>query len=139
MNKRPDDGFTLIEILVSLAIMGLVLPVVLMAFTNGARSRAISANRTTAAYLLRDRITEMEASGVPEVGEDAGEFEAGSLYSWQTSVAPTDVEGLYDVVVTILWQERGEGHSFSLRTYIADPTLTPTGGPTAGGNAPPGG
>lgn len=141
--RRQDDGFTLIEILVSLAIMGLVLPIILMAFTNGARSRAISANRTTAAYLLRDRITEMEATGVPEIGDDAGEFEAGSIYTWQSSVASTDIEGLFDVTVTILWQERGEERSFSIRTYMADPAVststTGAQGATTGGAAPPGG
>lgn len=119
-----DDGFTLIEILVSLAIMGLVLPVVLMAFSNGARTRAVSANRTTAAYLLRDKISEMEATGVPEVGDDAGEFEEGSSFSWETSVASTDVEGLFDVTVTIVWQERGEERTFAIRAYMADPSVS---------------
>jgi type II secretion system protein I len=141
--RRQDSGFTLIEILVSLAIMGLVLPIVLMAFTNGARSRAVAANRTTAAYLLRDKITEMEATGVPEVGDDAGEFEAGTTYTWQTSVATTDIEGLYDVTVAILWTERGEERSFSIRLYMADPAVSssPIGaqGAVTGGGAPPGG
>lgn len=133
---RADRGFTLVEILVSLAIMGLVLPVVLTAFTNGARSRSVATGRTTAAYLLRDRLTEMEASGVPQVGEASGEFEAGAAYAWTSSVSTTEVEGLYDVVVTIHWQERGETRSFSVRTYLADPTLPSGGGAVA---ASPGG
>lgn len=132
---KADRGFTLVEILVSLAMMGLVLPVVLMAFTNGARSRSVAAGRTTAAYLLRDRLTEIEARGVPQIGEDSGEFEAGAAYIWESNVSATEVEGLYDVVVTIRWQERGEIRSFSVRTYIADPDLS-SGNATA---ASPGG
>ncbi|MBM3215380.1 prepilin-type N-terminal cleavage/methylation domain-containing protein [Candidatus Poribacteria bacterium] len=137
-----DDGYTLIEILASLAIIGLVLPIVMMAFMNSARSRSVSVGRTTAAYLLRDKLAELEATGVPEPGEDAGEFEEGSRYQWSTSVTETDVEGLFDVVVTISWMEQGLQREYAVRTYMADPAVTQetTGqGAQAGGGAPPGG
>jgi type II secretion system protein I len=125
-----------LEILVSLAILGLVLPVVLYAFSNSAHTRGVADARMTAAYLLRDKMSEIEATGVPEVGQESGEFEAGTRYAWESTVADTDTEGLYDVVVTVRWMESGRERAFSTRAYIADPAVGQTGAAAqaAGGN-----
>ena len=132
--ERRDAGFTLIEILVSLAILGLVLPVVLYAFTNSSRTRASSAARTTAAYLVRDRMAEIEAVGDLQTGDQQGEFAVESQVRWATSISETETEGLYDVVVRVIWQERGQDQEFAIRTYLADPTIaqTGTGAPSGG-------
>ena len=71
--RRRDDGFTLLEILVAMAILASILPAVMIAFTTSARSRSESEHETTAAYLLRDKLSEMEAIGQPEEGEEQGD------------------------------------------------------------------
>ena len=47
------NGFTLIEIVVTLAILSLALPTLLRSFTEAAKGQALAENRTTALYLLK--------------------------------------------------------------------------------------
>ena len=122
---RPEveSGFTLIEILVSLGILAMILPALLLTFGNGSRARAVSESRTTAAYLVRDTLSELESAGVPTPGEVQGVFEEGARFEWRTTVTPAETDGLFDVVATILWSDRGEQKAFAVRTYMADPAL----------------
>lgn len=120
-----------------MAILGIILPGVLYAFTTGSRTRASAEAQTTAAFLALDRIAELEALETIETGEVEGEFEAGARYRWRTQVLPTEVEGLYDVTVWIVYLDAGQERQFALRTYLADRALAPAQGP--GGAAPSGG
>ena len=120
---RGDSGFTLIEILVSLGILAMVLPPLLLTFSNSSRNRATAESRTTAAYLVRDTLAELECAGPPTPGESEGVYEEGARFQWRTTVSATDTEGLYDVVVSVIWMERGEEREFAVRTYLADPAL----------------
>ena len=125
--RRADRGFTLLEVLVAMAILAAVLPTVMIAFTTSARSRSTAERETTAAYLLRDKLSEMEALGAPEEGDDQGDFGEGSLFTWATSVASlTEIEELYYVTVRVQWLEAGEQRELAVRTYMA-------GGGQAGG------
>ncbi|MDA1190845.1 MAG: type II secretion system protein [Candidatus Poribacteria bacterium] len=134
--RRSDGGFTLLEILVSLTILGLILPVILYAFTASSRTRAVSDGRTTAAYLARDKMAELESITPIEVGEAQGEFEEGSAVTWATSITQQgELDGLYDCVVTVAWMEAGQQREFSIRTYLADRAATATD-PLAQGGAP---
>lgn len=123
-----EGGFTLIEIMVSLALIGLLLPAVLFAFSNSAQNRSKADNRILAANLLRDKISEMEAIGLPDVGTEDGEFQEGSRFRWQTDVSETETEGLLDVVVRILWTEAGIPKEFAIHMQMADKALAQTGG-----------
>jgi type II secretion system protein I len=118
-----ESGFTLVEILVSLGILAMVLPALLLTFGNGSRSRAVSESRTTAAYLVRDTLSELQAAGVPTPGETQGVFEEGARFEWRTAVSPTETDGLFDVVATIVWSERGQEQALAVRTYMADPAI----------------
>ena len=117
------NGFTLVEILVTLAILAAVLPALLNVFTSAARNQALSDNSTTALYLLKFRMAEIEMSGYPEVGEQSGEFGENSRYSWSSVVADIDseeVENVRRVQVTVAWQHRSRERSMSMTTFVAD-------------------
>ena len=66
-HRTGDDrnGFTLIEIVVALAILSLALPTLLRSFTEAAKGQALAENRTTALYLLKFRMAAIEAEGYP--------------------------------------------------------------------------
>ena len=58
--QKEKDGFTLVEILVTLTILAAALPALLQAFTAATRNQALSDNSTTALYLLKFRMAEIE-------------------------------------------------------------------------------
>lgn len=118
-----ENGFTLIEIVVALAILSLALPTLLRAFTEAAKGQALAEHRTTALYLLRFRLAAIEAEGYPDIGEEEGEFGEDSRFRWYSEVQDVEseeIEGLRLVTVTVTWQERGEERVISTSTYLAD-------------------
>jgi hypothetical protein len=49
---------------------------------------------------------------------------AEGRFTWQVQVAPTPVEQLGSVTVTVHWTERQSGHSFSLVSYMQMQTFS---------------
>ncbi len=80
-------------------------------------------NRTTAYYLLRLKMGQVEMTGYPEVGKTDGDFGNDSRFKWSTEVVNTDTDGLRQVTVTIIWEERGQEKSLQLATYMADRSI----------------
>ena len=125
LHRSSDDekGFTLIEIVVTLAILSLALPTLLRSFTEAAKGQALAENRTTALYLLKFQMATIEAEGYPDIGEESGEFGEDSRFRWHSDVQDVEseeIEGLRLVTVTVTWQERGKERSLSTSTYLAD-------------------
>ena len=121
--SEEKDGFTLVEVLVTLAILAAVLPALLQAFASAARNQGLSDNSTTALYLLKFRMAEIEMNGYPDVGEENGEFGENTRYLWRSIVSDIDsedVENIRRVQVTVTWLHRNRERSMSMSTYIAD-------------------
>ncbi len=138
-SSHTERGFTLIEIVVTLAILGLAMPALLRSFTQAAKGQALSENMTTALYLLKFRMAEIEVQGYPDIGEEDGEFGENSRYRWHSRVQDVDsdeIEGLRLVTATVTWQEQGKEKTISMNTYIADHQMPQT---QQGGQQPQGG
>lgn len=121
--SAEKNGFTLVEILVTLAILAAILPALLHTFASAARNQSLSDNRTTALYLLKFRMGEIEMTGYPDVGEETGEFGNNTGYRWDSiveDIESEEVENIRKVQVTVTWQHRNRERSMSMNTYIAD-------------------
>ena len=138
--SAEKNGFTLVEILVTLTILGAVLPALLHAFATAARNQGLSDNTTTALYLLKFRMAEIEMSGYPDVGDESGEFGENTRYRWNSvvqDIESEEVENIRQVQVTVTWQHKNRERSMSMNTFIADrqkpQTQTQQGQQTGGG------
>lgn len=121
---RNSDGFTLLEIVVSLAILAVALPPLMQAFSHATRSEARASQRTTAFYLLRYQMESILMAGYPqETGEEDGEFGENLRYRWHSKVQDTETEGLRLLTVSIIWDAAGQERSVSVNTYVADPQM----------------
>ena len=127
MTKRVifshEEGFTLAEIIVTIAIMAAILPALLKVFSETTRNVALSDNRVTAVYLLKFQMAEIERYGFPEVGQNSGEFGEGTNFSWESVIEDVESEeviGLRKIGVTVTWEHLGKVRSISMHTYMAD-------------------
>ena len=121
--SKEKNGFTLVEILVTLTILSAALPALLQAFTSATRNQGLSDNSTTALYLLKFRMSEIEMSGYPDVGQETDEFGKNTRYRWRSvveDIESEEVENIRRVMVTITWQHRNRERSMSMSTFIAD-------------------
>ncbi len=126
LRKRINNskrGFTLLEVVVALSIAAIAFPALLKAFSEGVKNYSLIENKTTAYYLLRLKMGQVEMTGYPDVGSEEGDFGTDSRFRWATEVTETDIDGLRQVTVTISWEERGQEKSLQLSTYIADRTI----------------
>ncbi len=121
--RKEKDGFTLVEILVTLTILAAALPALLQAFTTATRNQALSDNSTTALYLLKFRMAEIEMEGYPDVGQESGEFGENTRYLWRSvveDIESEEVENIRQVTVTVRWQHKNRERSMSMSTFMAD-------------------
>jgi prepilin-type N-terminal cleavage/methylation domain-containing protein len=91
--RRAQAGFSLIEIMVSLAILGMALVIVSRIVTGNVRATSHSRMTTAATFLARTHISMMEQSlleyGFAEMdGEDTGDFaqEGFPSFRWYANV-----------------------------------------------------
>jgi prepilin-type N-terminal cleavage/methylation domain-containing protein len=106
---RGERGFTLLELLVALAILGSTFTVLLSAHTSAARVEAEARRVLTATALTRDVLSRTEVEGLPVFEKDSGDFgEDFPGYRWEREVSDVPLLPLQDlkqVTIRILWAE----------------------------------
>lgn len=121
MNRR-EDGFTLIEVLVALAILSVSLAVLLIAFSDSL-DRFSRSRSELIAVSLANSLTDQIGITIPlKVGDQTGEFKGG--YAWRLHISPygsADDQkawpiSAYDITVTVSWTEVARRRSMSFRT-----------------------
>ncbi len=130
--RSGQQGFTLLEIIVALTIAAIALPALLQAFSQGTKNQSLIENKTTALYLLKLKMGEIEMLGEIETGSEDGEFGSNSRFQWTSDIVESDTDGLYEVTVTVNWQERGQEETVELMTYLADRNIERENAPGAG-------
>lgn len=90
-NRSRDGGFTLIEVLVALAIAGLALAAIAGVFGTGVLGHATATDADAALALAEEKLAGAEATPTVRPGRSAGVY-AGH-FDWQVSVAPYDDTG----------------------------------------------
>lgn len=118
-----NEGFTLFEVIVAVAIMAVSLVMVMQLFSAGLRSARASCDYTRAVVHARDKMEELSHT----LKGGSGEFEDG--FSWETAVedykTSEDKEySLMKLVVKVYWpdfQQKRRAHELvSLRMNEAE-------------------
>lgn len=140
-------GFTLIEVVIALAVFAVAVGVCMQIATAGLRQSRIAAEQTQAA-LLAQSLLDMHGVGERlEPGRSSGRLEGG--YQWEIEVAPYEVSlqtdsplapgfsavQLFRLDLTIRWpagQNERSARFSTLRAMTPDPNV-PVDAPGAGG------
>ncbi len=100
---KPERGFTLVEVMVALAIVALSLTAMAASMNTMIDNASTMRERTYASWIAQNKIAELRLSGeLPEVGTNSGELEyGGTEWSWRTVISETGVESFMRIDVTV--------------------------------------
>jgi general secretion pathway protein I len=130
---KASRGFTLIEVAIALAIVGIGVTTVLQLFSGGLRMEGIASSHAKAVIYARGLLDDILAR--PEIlpGADQGKYDDG--YHWERRVrqAPeltdhtSDLQTqseltMYELEVTVLWPSSADREgTYTLRTLRVGP------------------
>ena len=124
---KATTGFTLMEVVGALAILGGGLTVIIELFSGGLRLGRASVEYTKAVNYGRTKLEEVALKDTMEEGSEEGEFD--ETYRWQMGVKKVDVlyleektdykppAELYQIQVNIIWKSGLKERSTRIETY----------------------
>ena len=118
--KRNKNGFTLLEVMIALAILALVGVAFLRAQAGSISLLDESSQISLATLLAREKMAELEGAGFPEVGKSEGAGgEAFPRFRWEQTVTPTELPVLRKGLVRVLWRDGSRERTMELVAYFA--------------------
>jgi general secretion pathway protein I len=120
-------GFTLIEVVVAMAILGIGMTVILELFSGSLRLLRTSGEYTKAVNYARVKMEEITVKPTVNEGIEEGEFDGA--YRWQVDVKRVDIlparietdfrppVELFQVKLIVLWKSGTKERSTVLETY----------------------
>ncbi|HLZ34915.1 MAG TPA: prepilin-type N-terminal cleavage/methylation domain-containing protein [Nitrospira sp.] len=129
-------GFTLLEVLIAIAILALALPILLGLRNWDLDLHARAGDITAATILAQEKLIEAELSPIFPLGETSGDFQNPPLgyqalgdiadradkYRWKRIVTTTPLNAVREVKIQILWQQGTSDEVLEVSTYVFTPT-----------------
>jgi len=131
-------GFTLLEVLIAVAILALALPILLGLRNWDLHLHSKAGDITAATLLAQEKLVEAELSPVFPLGETTGDFRNPPLgyqavgdianradkYRWKRIVSTTLLNAVREVKIQILWQDGASDEQLEVSTYVFVPGTT---------------
>jgi len=126
-SRGDRNGFTLIEVVIAVAILGIGLTVIMELFSGGLRLARVSEEYTKAMNFASLKMEEIATQKTIEEGQAEGEFD--KTFRWQVGVEKVDIlpgdkgtefkppANLYHIRLLVLWKSGSKERSASLETY----------------------
>lgn len=131
---RPRGAFTLVEVLATLALIGIVIPVGLRGVTLAISAASQAKRQAEAATLAETKLSELIAQGDWSFGNNAGDFGPDwPDYHWVCETNNPDPNvNVTEVTVAVTWTQRGRERAARVATFVYAGASTGVNG-TAGG------
>jgi general secretion pathway protein I len=115
--RRGERGFTLLEVIVAMALFAAGIVAISRLFTGSLRLSGGARDASAAAIYARQRMEEALLAPHPAEGSEQGAFGEGYRWKLTTSFAPQEEEKPYDEIryrVTVTWDDGGEERAMEL-------------------------
>ena len=117
--RRRRGGFTFIELLATVVLIAIIMPVAMHCIALCTRLGGQSRRQIEAASLARAKLTELTASQEWESGEKSGEFGVDwPGYQWSADVSNWTDSVLRQLELTVVWTSQGRENSVTLSTLV---------------------
>ena len=144
-SRRTAQGFTLIEVIVALVVIGLGMLGVIQAVSQTAGNTGYLRDKTIAHWVAMNRLTEIRLQKTaPAVDKTSDEVEmAGRRWKWTMKVTQTPVETIRRIDISVRPSDAKEGVSLAsvigfYGTAVAPPGSALIAWQGAGGGGPQG-
>ena len=133
LNKPNNDGFSLLEVIVALAIMAMGFVTVLQLFSGSIRSLSLSEQYLKGTTLAHSKLGELEVNNY-RVTEFEGIFPDEKNYWWQLQISPhtsplnskeNNIQ-LSEVTLNVLWEDAGKTRDIEMSTLKVDGATHPS-------------
>ena len=126
-NHRAVEGFTLLEVIVAVAILGIGLTVTIGLFSGGLRLGRVSGEYTKAMNYASLKMEELTTQNSVTEGTEEGEFD--DTFRWRVGVEKVDLlpgdkgtefkppAEFYHLRVSVTWNSGAKERSASLESY----------------------
>ena len=132
ITREHQGGFTLLEVIVAIAILALTLPILLGLRNWDLDLHAKARDITTATLLAEEKLTEAELSPTFPLGETSGDFQSPPLgyqamggitnradqYRWKRIITATPLNAVREVKIQILWKQGYAEEKLEVSTYV---------------------
>jgi general secretion pathway protein I len=130
--ESGDHGFTLLEVLLAIALLAIALPVLLGLRNFDLDLHARAGELTAATLLAQEKLLETELLGVYPIGEVGGDFRNAPLgtqsplqatdravgYRWKRTVLPTPIASILEVRIQVSWPRGATEETVEVSTYV---------------------
>lgn len=113
-----NRGFSLLELIMALAILSAGIVVVLQAFSFCAQATGLSCDIISAVFLAEDRIQELEFQEAQGSLKETFDKGGSGRFGWERSVILDQDLNLYKTNIKISWQRQGRTQSLEADTYL---------------------
>lgn len=124
---KHKSGFSLLELVIAIAVLAVGLIAVLQIFPIGLRASQRAGMLTKAAFLAQNKMEDVKLAGfdaisslppkIPLIGKEGG-------LEWKVNIEEVELEGLVSsqdirkVIVSVSWPERNTVRSKDFVTYV---------------------
>ena len=114
------SAFTLIEVLATLVLLGIILPVTMRGVSMALAASSHARHTAEATVLAQAKLNDLIAEGTWNQTQGSGDFAPDHPeYRWTCASEQRDY-GLDQVTVTVTWSERGQDRSLNLSTLASE-------------------
>jgi len=124
--SKGQSGFTLMEILVALAIVAIVLGALVQAAGASAANAGRLRDKTVAQWVGANRLAELQIEGsFPDTGSKTGEAEMlGQVWHWKTNVQKVEDDDLRRVDIEVRKSEDSQNPVVTVAGFVNHPRLS---------------
>lgn len=133
LKETNEQGFSLLEVIVALAIMAIGYITVLQLYSGSIRSVSISEQYLKATTLAQSKMNELEINNYQD-SEFEGRFKEEKKYKWHLKISPYNTPlnkeenriRVSEVALNVIWSDANKVRNIALNTLKVDGILNPT-------------